>query len=239
MAFPQVSDADTKSGTVGSNSNSWTLTYPTNLANGDLVLAFAAVDGNSTGTFPAGWVAISTANPGGDVTLVRAKKLSDGTETGNFTLGISANEQGAWRLLRIPAAGWEGTLGTQFAKEPLSGSVAGVAAGGTSANPDPFSLDPDNWATEDTLWIAVMAGDANRTVTGYPASYTNTATDNPASSGGAYLGIARLESAVSSEDPGTFTISASDDWVAGTIAIRPAAAAAAAVPYRSLMGVGT
>jgi len=227
MAFPTVQTADTKNGTVTSNSTSWTLTYPTNLASGDLIIACVATDGDNATvapTWPAGWVH-TRAVAGTAVTLLIAKKLSDGTETGTFTLTLNSNEQGGWRIYRI--TGWEGTLGTSFAGpgNVNVGAVDAAFTSGASANPDPPNLDPVNWATEDTLWIAAIAVDTSRTISVYPLADLNTA-DVSGGANGATLGVCMADSAVSSLNPSTYTISASDDWVSVTIAVRPAAAAA-------------
>lgn len=230
MAFPTVVDADTQNGTVTSNSNSWTLTYPTNLAAGDLILAFVATDGAtvSAPTWPADWISMAQGNAAGASTLIIGKKLSLGTETGTFSLGLPANEQGAWRIFRI--TDWEGTIGTAFISGS-SGAVEGLSAsaGSPSSTPDPPNLDPANWDTEDTLWFAACAVDTSRTISVYPLADRNTA-DVSGGNGGATLGLCSTNSAVSSLNPGTFTISTSDDYAVGTIAIRPAAAAAERVP---------
>lgn len=217
MAFPTVQDADTKSGTVTSNSTSWTLTYPTNLHVGDLILAFVATDGDTdtTPSLPAGWTIYWSEAAGRAETGMVAAKVSDGTESGSFTLSLPASEQGAWRIFRI--IGWYGTL--------ADGLDVGLDAVQTGSTPDPPSLNPASWATEDTLWFAACAVDTSRTISVYPLADRNTA-DVSGGAGGATLGICSTTSAVSSLDPGTFTISASDDWDAFTIGIRPLASPA-------------
>jgi hypothetical protein len=224
LQIPDIIDMDTKFGTVTSNSTSWTLTWPTNLGNGDLVLAFVATDGDtSTTTWPANWVDREVSS-GGAVTGHIAKFLSDGTQTGTFTLTVSATEQGAWRIFRI--TGWEGTLG-----DPFSGTTGGAIQAGNlsnvSANPDPPSLDPVTWDVEDTLWFAACMVDTSRTISVFPLADRQTE-DNSGGAGGATLGLCSTNSAVASLDPGTFTISASDDWEVYTVAVRPAAAGAPA-----------
>ena len=225
MAFPVIETADTKNGTVTSNSASWTLTYPTNLASGDLILVFAAMDGLTSpvggGTFATTF--FQTGSTGSAVSIVIGKKLSDGTETGTFTLDLTASEQGGWRVFRI--TGWEGTIGTSMVDATGNAGACGavVSAQSTTANPNPPNLDPNQWATEDTLWFACCGADTSRTISVYPLADNQTA-DVSGGSTGATLGLCSLNDAVSSKDPGTFTISASDDWVAATVAVRPAAA---------------
>jgi trimeric autotransporter adhesin len=231
MAFPTIQTADTKNGVVTVNANSWTLTYPTNIAAGDLLLAFVGTDGTPgsisfTGGFTAYWQnAVSAAY------LIVGAKIATGSETGTFTFDMDVSESGGWRVFRI--TGWFGS------GLPTSGSITGTAKDadglsmiGTSsatANPDPPNLDPANWATEDTLWFAACGVDTSRTISVYPLANNNTA-DVSGGSGGATLGLCTLNDAVSSKNPGTFTISASDDWGAATVAVRPAAAAGAPGP---------
>lgn len=227
MAFPTISDADTTSGTVTSNSSSWTLTYPANIAAGDLLVAFLASDGNPNTTWPANWL----RSAGSDATaaiLYAAKYICTGSETGTFSVTLGANEQGAWRIFRIPAATWEGTIGTTMANAGTSGAVEAVrvVSGGASNTPDPPSLNPFNWDIEDTLWIAACGVDTSRTISVYPLADRNTA-DVSGGAGGATLGLCTTESAVASLDPGTFTISTSDDWGAITVAVRGTASAPA------------
>src|SRR3972149_3604995 len=221
MAFPQVSDADTQSGLQSTNSTSWTLTYPTNLVSGDLILAFVATDGVAVPTWPSGWRAEDRGS--GDNELYWAKKLSDGTETGNFTLTLDATQQGCWRVLRI--TGWQGTLGTVWDNITNGGAVIAPRLNpniGTDTAPDSPSLDPANWGVEDTLWFAIASSDhGNTTYTGFPTGWTNTSAQESGGANGAALGTARLERALASIDPGVFTTDASEGWGAITLAIRP------------------
>jgi len=224
MAFPAVQTADTKNGVQTSNAITWTLTYPTNLASGDLILALLSNDGaNSANTWPGGWINLNLGTGANDLNW--AKKLSDGTETGNFSVTLTGSEQGAWRVFRI--TGWEGTIGTDFGNAGTDGAVlaASTITGSPSAAPNPPSLDPANWGVEDTLWIAACSVDTSRTISVWPLADLQTS-DVSGGAGGATLGVCMTNSAVASLDPGTFTISASDDWAAITIAVRPAAAAA-------------
>lgn len=219
MAFPTVQTADTKNGNVTANSSSWTLTYPTNLASGDLVLACVGIDEAPSVSFPAGWVVATQGDGTSQVTLAVAKKLSNGTETGNFTVTLGSTQMGGWRVFRI--TGWGGTLGADWTSGHAEVGFAG-SAGTSSSTPNPPSLNPAGWGTEDTLWVAACATDGASTVSTYPTNYTTTSTNNPASSrdGTAMsLGFRQLNAA--SEDPGTFTMSGSLPWVAATVAIRP------------------
>lgn len=221
MSFAAVQTADTKSGTVTSNTTNWTLTYPTNIAAGDLLLAFVALDGGAGCAFPAGWTlkrqAVGSANA-----ICLGAKIATGSETGTFAL-TNNSEQGGWRVFRISAASWfGGSIGTETTDDADGFKTTATATGSPSANPNPASLDPSSWGTEDTLWIAAISVDTSRTISVYPLTDLQTA-DVSGGSGGATLGICMENDTVSSLDPGTFTVSASDDWVAMTVAVRPTA----------------
>jgi hypothetical protein len=228
VAFPVIQTADSQHGVVTTNSTTWTLTYPTNLASGDLILAFIGRDGGTgVGTWPANWSAF-TVNQGATC-LNLATKLSDGTETGTFNVTGLPSEQGGWRVLRV--TGWSGGY-TGIINNGVNDSngVKSSSATGTSANPDCPSNNPINWDVEDTLWIAVCSVDTSRTFSAWPSGYSpgdNTWDDVSGGANGASLSVQWRNSAAASEDPGAWTISASDDWAATLLAVRPAAAVAA------------
>ena len=219
MAFPTIQTADTKNGVQTSNSTSWTITYPTNIASGDLLLLFVGYDGSGLPS-ASGWTVMR--RPGAAASCAAIGRIADGTETGTFTLTMP-NEMGGWRVFRI--TGWFGSGLSTDAAGGNDGDGVAAASGNTgspSTTPDPPSLDPTNWATEDTLWFATCGVDTSRTISAYPYADNNSA-DVSGGAGGATLGVCTTTSAVSSLDPGTFTISNSDDWVAITVAVRPAA----------------
>lgn len=220
MAFPIVADADTKNGVVTVDTLSWTLTYPTNLVSGDLVLALAASAGSVAGSIAGtGWVKVIDDARFSAVTLYAFMKPSLGTETGTFALDLNSAVQGGWRVFRI--TGWYGGTIAEGPGSTNGDSTSGGDVSGTSANPDPPSRAPTNWSGEDTLWFAFAGIATSRTISVFPASYTNTASDVSGGALGATLGTCSRALTAASEDPGTFTISASDSWVAATIAIRP------------------
>lgn len=236
MAFPVIQAADSQHGVVTTNSTTWTLTYPTNLASGDLILVLLASDGQgATSTdSPAGFN-VWSAGTGAAVSFIVAAKVSDGTETGNFTFSADASEQGAWRTLRI--TGWYGgslpassqNIGIRQDADGFSINSYVFSTGTSSANPNPPALNPGNWDVEDTLWVVLAAVDTSRTFSAWPTSYSpgdNTWDDVSGGSNGASLSVQWRNNATASEDPGTFTISAADDWMAITVAVRPAAAVA-------------
>jgi hypothetical protein len=232
MAFPVMETADVQHGVVTSNSTTWTLTYPTNLVRGDLLIAVMGRDGANVtaGTWPAGWQNTGTSNQGACSAIFAVKK-SDGTETGTFNVTGLASEQGGWRVMRI--TNWLGDLsGTTNNNLQDNNGVKLTANTGASINPDPPSLTPNitGWSAEDVLWICAAAVDTSRTFSAWPSSYSpgdNTWDDVSGGAGGASLSVQYRQLNASTEDPGTWTISTSDDWVTVTWAVRPAAAVAA------------
>ena len=199
MAFPTPlgrASSSTGSGT------SHTVTLPSGIQAGEFLLIAVAVDGNTTPSI-TGWQSISNNN-GNAVTLALFGRIADGTEGTSVTMTTPSSEATAHRSWRFP----EGT------------STDGPAnSTGTNTNPNPPSLTPVDGA-QDYVWLAISAAD-RRNHTGFPANYNNTIAVNGGSGGQAVgLGAAERELNTSSEDPGTFTIASSDQWVAYTYSIR-------------------
>jgi hypothetical protein len=219
MAYASVATSST--GTVTSNATAWTLTYPTSVAANDLLLAFVATDGVTTATWPTGWIKAATiTDSGNSTTLHVAKKNGATTDTGNFTVTMSATEQGGWRIFRI--TGWKATIGTTFDNTTNSGSVEfGGTATGASTSSDSGSLNPANWDTEETLWFSAIAVDTTPSVSTFPTGAGTTYAMTASSATSAGLGVASFNEYAASKDPGAFTISSSDDWAAATVAVRP------------------
>lgn len=208
--YPVIADQDTTSGTVTSNSSSWTLTYPTNIAAGDLLIAVLSADGSGSSSLPTGdgwnfssWVAGSS---GANYLQIHRNKAPSAL-SGTFTATMGASEQGSWLIYRIPSGTWHG--GDASSTVATDGSA--TSTGSPSANPDPPSLNPNGWDVENTLWLAFMGADTSRTVSAYPIGFTNTGSLVSGGSGGATLGWGRSEGApvVSKTYIGVWSIGAS------------------------------
>ena len=228
MAFPSLrSDF---ANTQTSNSSSWTLTYDSltiqdgggsTIVAGDLIMINIGRDGSTgTGAITDYSLIFNQAN-GTACRGLTFVKVATGSESGTFTYSPGASEQGAWRIAVIKD--WWGTIAT--------GVEVNTVVTGTSANPDPGSLNPTNWDVEDTYWRALCAWDDGRpNVTTFPTNYTLFQnSDASGGSGGAGLGGATRTNAVASEDPSAFTKTGTGSgsaWVAWVVAIRPAAPAA-------------
>jgi hypothetical protein len=209
VAFPSV--AATNSGNQAATTTP-TVNLPANISAGDLLLVSFYNNTGATVTI-TGYTELFTQTFDTDRWTVLARD-ADGTEGATVGATLSASNTSAHATCRI--TGWYGTI--------TGGVNWGTAATGGSTTPNPPSLDPPDWATEDTLWIAGYCWSSNVSHSAYPANYTlGQVTDRHAASSGGGVALAGRENAVASEDPGTGTLSLSAQWAANTLAIRPAA----------------
>jgi len=197
----------------GTDTTDHYVNMPATVGEGDLLMVLFANDRDELVTTPSGWTQLASDTGGPHVRLSIYYKIAAGDEGGttvNFV--TSDSEEAAAQVYRI--TDWHGT-----APPGIS-----VAATGSDAAPDPASLDPAGWDVADTLWIAVAGqdrGDQSGT-TAYPVDYTGgTSTLSSGGTGSCRMHSARRVLAIASEDPGAFTIPASEQWIAFTIAVRP------------------
>jgi len=180
----------------------------------DLLIVLFTNDGNATVTTPTGWNLLASDANGTQARLSAYYKIAAGTEGGttvNFV--TSGSEEAAAQVYRI--TDWHGTTPPEIS----------TAATGTSTRPNPASLNPAGWDVADTLWLAVAGQDRGDQLgtTAYPASYTaGISTLSSEGTRSCRTLSARRVLAAASEDPGAFTIPVSEEWVAFTIAVRPA-----------------
>lgn len=214
MAFPIVYDRVEQS--FSSSSTSHLVTMPSTVVVNDTLLICASFSAFSANPFTAaGFTQVdrrSRSQGGDEVSGWIGKKLADGTE-GGTTVDVVTNvaATGAVRVYRIA--------------NNIFDDIESVDTSGTTTTPDPGSLNPAGWGTEETLWIAVaMAGNDDLTFSGFPAGYgnTNSTVSGAGTDAGCGIGTAELESEVASQNPGTFTLPSTEVWVAFTLGIRPA-----------------
>lgn len=205
MAFPQV--AAVSGGNNASDSKQHTVNLPNGIQSGDLLLVFFATDGYPTITFPGGWTQLFQTANSSYVAFGAWYRIADGEEGATITVETSTWEMSAHTSYRI--TGYSGT------------PEAGISATSNSSWPDPPSLTP-TWGAEDTLWFACEGNDHQYSVSSYPTNYADGRNDIASSSSGCGVGTCRRELNAVSENPGTFTIAASEQWVANTVAIQPA-----------------
>jgi len=198
----------------GTDTTNHYVNMPATVNAGDLLIVLFTNDGSATVTTPAGWSLLASDDNEPHVRLSVYYKIAAGTEGGTTVNFITSGvEQAAAQVYRI--TDWHGTTPPEIS----------TAATGTSTRPNPASLDPAGWDVADTLWLAVAGqdrGDQSGT-TAYPASYTDgISTLSSEGTASCRTLSARRVLAAASEDPGAFTIPVSEEWVAFTIAVRPA-----------------
>jgi hypothetical protein len=222
MAYPLIQSVDTQFGTVTVSDATWDVTYPTNLADGDLIILLIATFSNPSITPPANFIGGVQNVAGSTTRLLFAKALADGTETGNFTVTLGTARQGAWRTYRI--TNWYGEIGTTFDGTTSDGSVTCRFPGGstsTSAAVNPPDMDPAGWDTEDTLFFAPFAATASPTISAYPANMPGSqSADVSGGASGATLGVATASITAASFNGDDYTISASVEWGIQPLAVR-------------------
>src|SRR5574341_1316784 len=211
-SFPQVvSTATSFSCTTASSVDP--ITMPSGIVAGDLLIVIHSTDLNGgTRTWDGGFNEIlddTTTNTNIGV----AYKIATGGDT--LTVTRSAQDRFSAIALRITAASWHGTTPPEIS----------TIATGSSTTPDPNSVTA-SWGAADNLFIAFHGHDtttANASVTVWPANYAQNQIEGPYCSSSGEPNLATRELAAASDDPGTFTISASRPWKAGTIVVRPVA----------------
>jgi hypothetical protein len=233
MAFPTFTSIGGNSG--GSNGTSHTVTIPARTA-GELLVLLFATDGNPTIT-PASVDSVSWndilrntgANPqprtGNSVVRSRVMYLFAGSTAAQSTISVSlgSTEAAAWRVFCF--------TGAHDTTPPEEEGTAGAA----SLNPNPPANNPSAWDTEDTFWLIYATHDDGAdTFSAFPTANDNNE-DRSTGAGGVGLGTCTHTAAVSSYDPGSFTISSTEDYTTGVIAIRPAPAAVWTPPAKRIV----
>jgi len=211
-ATPTV-DASTSGAIAATTSHSPTL--PT-CASGKLLVATISVDGNATtSAWTAGWNNLAGLTDEATFTTIKGDtyyKISNGSDTLSFTSSAS-----------VPSAYVIRCFGGAHASAAPEGSTA--LATGTSGAPDPATSGTVSWGSDTNLFCAAVfydRGGSAATVNGYPTNYTTDQKDTSASSAGQAVAGACKAASADSDDPSAFSLTASDNWMAGTYVVRPA-----------------
>lgn len=214
MAFPvDANQFGTNGSTAATNK---VCNVVTAAANGDLLILILRSAGADTHTTPTGWteLVLNDTSDGSDDTTSIWWKRAGSPEADSVTINGTAS-------LKFAARSWQIT----GADSPPQISSA---ATGASTTPDPPNLatTPSGVARDYLwMWIGAWEGEQTSPPAGAPTNYSN--------AGGNHSGTAstvdtncRVAGATrqnngSSEDPPSWTISASDQWTAWTIAVPP------------------
>jgi hypothetical protein len=212
MAFP-TSGTIVSSGALAGNPH--TITLPTHTT-GDRIVVEYVIDAAAAGSYSShtsGWdIRINVTDTQSAVALMIFERVATGaSESLEITLAGNRNARAFSRIL-------SGTDTTAAAE----GSAAN-SSGTPSASPDSPSVTP-SWGAADTFWLTTVAFDnSTRTVSAYPTDYADNQLDEGAdTSATPRLATASRARNATSEDPGAWTFSASDQWVAATLAFKPA-----------------
>ena len=194
----------------------WTVTLPATIENGDLLLVFLSVDGNTSITWDQSshgtWTSqYETAQ--GALTGVCYAKVADGTEdSGTLSITLGTAERGSYVAFAIQD--WEGTL---------SGVTAGTAATGSGTNPDPPSVTAAG-GSGDNFFIAMSHSDGSADITGYPTNYSDNQTHlDETNANGCTTAYATRDLSGETDNPSSFTLASSEQYVANTLVVEPAA----------------
>lgn len=202
---------------TSSNTTSQKVTCPADVAAGETLLAVIATDGSATHSWPEGWNSIFDQTDG-NVSMSVAWKKAAGDEDGTqITVTSSTSQQSSSICWRIAGA----------IDPTVSAPLASSGATGASSAPNPDSLDAGS--SDSYLWFAFCGADANKTVSGFPTGYGLQATYKAgATTGAATAAGGAYPYGAQTQDPGAFTLSGSDQWVACTVAVKPSDYATAA-----------
>jgi hypothetical protein len=201
VAFPLVAARSTGEGDMPA-----TLTLPTGIAAGHLLVTVVSADGVTTMSDSTGkWTKLAQATQSTTTpTSAVFYRTATGTDDSLVVTGtvIEPTTYVIWRITG-------------------GGSVSGSSATGTTANANPPSHTPPG-GSADYLWIAAMSTDNVTIATAAPTNYSPLTTEQHSFGSGASTSVAERSLTASTEDPGAFT-SVAEEWVAWTLAIAPAA----------------
>ncbi len=217
MAFPVVEATVTSLEDVDVTSH--TVSLPSGIVSGDLLIVGFVTWVDEPPTFPAGWTSIFTGvikagNTRGSVYYRQA----DGTEGSSITVTTVGADNSGHIAYRISGHEDPATQAPEIATDNNGGS--------STTTPNPPSLTPTGGA-EDFLWLAIVLNRRNEP-TAYPTSYVNTFSARASQGPNGSLNTSGSERQLNatSEDPSAFTISANRYAIAATIAVHPGGAGA-------------
>jgi hypothetical protein len=209
--YPQVATTNTSSTSTASKSHSVSL--PSGIQSGDLLIVLFNSNSASAVNQPSGWTEFLTRSSGPWISKGYYRK-ADGTEGSTLTITTTAGTSSVHISYRITGAADPAVQAPE---------QANVGEGGSAATLNPPSLTPTG-GPKDLLWIAVgfhnsaNTGAVNAAPTNYGTLQASTV------SGTVGIGSAHRALNASTEDPGTFSVSASVGRRGGaTIAVHPAA----------------
>lgn len=210
---------------VSTDQTSHTVSLPSGIASGDLLISAFMVDDVPSVTWPAGWTAFVTgdaqdsfADPTSHGRASIAYRQADGTEGSTITVTTGAAQQSMHITYRIRGAA------DPAIQPPQGGMQTGPVIPSADTVVECPLLTPTG-GVKNYLWLAVgTVNDAGfpRTLNSVPAGYGNTTFIKPVGGDSWDLMIAERNLRAASEDPGTFSVQGYlAQWIGFTIAIHP------------------
>ena len=205
MAFPVVQSTSQNSLSGGSTH---VISMPSGIQVGDLLLVFFGTDGDNTIIDSQTFTVLDQQSNNTAAFGAVLYKIATGGDTLTITVSVT-NEPSSHIVYRID--GWDSSELPELS----------TVAQGASELPNSTIVTP-SWSQGDTLYIAVEINDRNRTVSLYPANYTGSQLEETGGgSGDCHIGVATRNYNNPSDDPDQWTLSATDQWNAWTIAVAP------------------
>ncbi len=216
MSFPVVAATNHSVG----NGTSHTIDLPAGIEAGDLLIVFFANDSDTDLTWPEGWTEFFVNDWQYVLHLSVAYRKADGGEGATITVTSDRSRHSSHISYKI----------TGMIDPDIQAPEASTGVTGTSTNPDPDELTPTGGA-KDYLWVAVSANDREWLATAYPTNYVDGETYASGALGACTISVATRNLNAVSENPSTFTISNSDEWIACAVAVHPGAEAQVVGPF--------
>jgi hypothetical protein len=210
MAYPTIESVGQNSTSAGT---SHAITLPSGVQTGDLLILVFATDGDNTITNWDTFTGLDSESNGTASFGAIGYRIATGSDA--CTIETSVSEPGSHVVYRIS--------GHDSGQAPEASTVAED----TTALPDPTGVTPTGGA-KDYLWIHACTWDRNRTVSAWNANFTLSRTyESGGGAGDCSVGISGRNENTTTKDPTYITISASDQWIAWTVAVHPVSATTA------------
>jgi hypothetical protein len=190
------------------------INMPATIEANDLLAMFLSGFGNGTISKPTDWTEKWNVNPNPrsacfvlQPTEAQAAALAGGT----VSIGLGGTPEVTAQVYRIDWKTWA---------RDLSKVLAGTPANGSSNQPDPPLVE--GGVDLINLFIAAASYvDDDETVSAYPTNYGNGTLTlcGAAANHNATTATALRNFRAASDDPGAFTLSGSEGWIAGTLLV--------------------
>jgi hypothetical protein len=215
------------------NTTTTTITAPTGITDGDILIIVLATDGNSTAhSFPAGFSPLFGANglkgPSNRCTLTAAWKRASG-ESGNYTVSWTSTEQAIAEMYRIDGATAGNVIQNPGESNSGTGSTATITPVAATDTNDSlvlvcFGMDDDDITVDS-------GGDADYTVEDIDESGTGGTSCS--------IGVQSKGIATAAVPPQCdLTLTASEEFAVGWFAVRSIAPTGAPPGLRTLATLG-